>query len=133
MLFLAHSKTDQAGEGREVPVLGRAADALTAWLGAAGLTAGPLFRGVDRHGHLLGGISDKLVVRVVKARAAQAGLDPEPFGGHSLRSGFITEGGRQGKTLGDVMALSGHKTASVALGYYQAGAVILNSAAQLVG
>ena len=37
-----------------------------------------------------------------------------------MRSGFLTEAGLQGKPLGDAMAMSGHKTVSVAMGYYQA-------------
>lgn len=126
-------KTDQTGRGADYPVLGRAGLALGAWLAAAGHTEGPLFRGVDRHGRLLGEITPKLVGRVVKARARRAGMDPAAFGGHSLRSGFLTEGGRQGKGLGDLMALSGHRSTAVAMGYHQAGAVVHNPAARLVG
>src|ERR1700720_2560133 len=43
LFHLRRSKTDQAGEGLELPVLGRAARALAAWLAAAGLTEGPVF------------------------------------------------------------------------------------------
>jgi hypothetical protein len=49
---LRRSKTDQAGEGLELPVLGRAARALAAWLAAADLTEGPLFRPLSWHGRL---------------------------------------------------------------------------------
>jgi hypothetical protein len=35
--------------------------------------------------------------------------------------------------MGDIMALSGHKTVSVVSGYYRAGNAINNSAAKLVG
>ena len=42
---LPQSKTRQAGdEGADKPVLGRAAAALSAWLEAAKVTSGPLFR-----------------------------------------------------------------------------------------
>jgi hypothetical protein len=33
----------------------------------------------------------------VKVRAALAGYDPREFGGHSLRSGFVTTAGRQAR------------------------------------
>lgn len=130
---LRHSKTDQEGTGTDLPILGRAALALDEWLKVSGIKDGLLFRGISKRGEILGGFSDKTVARIVKKRAALAGLDPSVFGGHSLRSGFITEAGRQGKSLGDTMALSGHKTVRVALGYHQAGNAINNPAARLMG
>ena len=42
------SKTNREGAGLVVPVAGRAAEALRAWLDAAAITAGPVFRGIDR-------------------------------------------------------------------------------------
>lgn len=46
---------------------------------------------------------------------------------------FITEAGLQGKLLGDVMAMSGHKTVALVNGFYQAGNAIQNAAAKLAG
>jgi len=122
---MPYSKTDQEGEGKEVPVLGQAALALNAWLKASGITEGPLFRSITKGGVLGEGITDKTVARIVKKRARMAGLDPTLFSAHSLRSGFITEAGRQGKALADAMALSGHRSLKVALGYHQAGSAEL--------
>lgn len=129
---MPYSKTDQEGEGSDLPVLGLAAIALNEWLKASGIKEGYLFRGITKNGKVLEGISGKTVARIVKKRALMAGLDSSIFGGHSLRSGFITEAGRQGKALADAMALSGHRTISVALGYHQAGSVIHNPAARLM-
>ena len=131
LFTLRRSKTDQAGQGLELPVLGRAARALAAWLAAAGLSEGPLFRPLSWHGRRGAGLSDRSVAEIVKARAALAGYDPREFGGHSLRSGFVTTAGRQGVSLGDAMALSGHRGAAVALRYHQAGAALSNPAARL--
>jgi integrase len=128
---LRRSKTDQAGEGRELPVVGRAGRAVADWLAAAGLTEGPLFRPLSWHRRRDAGLSDRSVAEVVKARAALAGYDPREFGGHSLRSGFVTTAGRRGVSLGDAMALSGHRGIAVALGYHQAGAVLNTPAARL--
>jgi hypothetical protein len=60
---------------------------LQAYLKAAGVESGPLFRGVNRHGQLLPGwLGDRAAALVVKRRAEAIGLDPERFAGHSLRA-----------------------------------------------
>jgi len=66
------------------------------------------------------GAGDRLIVQ---NRVRLAGLDARKDVEHSLRSGFITEGRRRGITLGDLMALSGHKSLTAALGHYQARSV----------
>jgi site-specific recombinase XerD len=98
---------------------------------AGSLAEGPLFRPLSWHGRTGAGLSDRSVAEIVKARAAMAGYDPREFGGHSLRFGFVTTAGRQGVSLGDAMALSGHRGATVALRYHQAGAVLNNPPARL--
>ena len=40
------SKTDQQGTGRDVPILGEAAQALSSWLVRSGIRSGNLFRGI---------------------------------------------------------------------------------------
>jgi hypothetical protein len=45
---------------------------------------------------------------IVQRSAVQAGPKGD-FVGHSLRSGFITEGGPQGVVLPDLMALTEHR------------------------
>ena len=60
-----------------------------------------------------------------------AGYDESKFGAHSLRSGFVTECGRQGKNLGDVMAMTTHRNVATCLRYYQSGNIINNSALNL--
>jgi integrase len=134
LFLLEASKTDQQAQGEQKPVLGKAGAALAAWLAASGICEGFLFRGITKGGKVKKSGSQPITVaRIVQKRAALAGLDPALFGGHSLRSGFVTEAGIQGKPMGDIMALSGHKTVSVVAGYYQAGNAINNSAAKLAG
>lgn len=128
------TKTDQEGEGNTVPVTGRAAAALSDWLAASGIKEGPIFRAVDRHGNVSESkLSDRSVALIVKRHAQRAGLNPAIFSGHSLRSGFLTETGLQGKNLLEAMKLSGHKTMQVAAGYHQSGAALLNETAHLAG
>lgn len=132
--LLGVTKTDQDGDGHLVPVVGKAAAALREWLSVSKVEGGAIFRSVDRHSNISSNpLSDRSVALIVKRRARLAGLDPRLFAGHSLRSGFITESGIQGKNLLDAMKLSGHKTMQVAAGYHQAGAALLNDAASLAG
>jgi integrase len=133
---LEHSKTRQTGtrakddDTPDKPVLGRAGAALDAWLRAANIPAGPLFRRLwgERVGPAL---SAKAIAAIVQRRAAQANL-PGDFGGHSLRSGFITEGGRQGIALPALMALTDHRSVKQAMDYFQSGSATTNPAARLL-
>jgi integrase len=131
---LEHSKTQQAGPSAtatpDKPVLGAAGMALAAWLTASGLTDGPIFRRL--WGNRIGpGLSPKSVGAIVQRRAALAGLVGD-FGGHSLRSGFVTEGGRQGIALPALMAMTEHRSVASVIGYFQAGDVANNPAARLL-
>jgi integrase len=131
---LEHSKTQQAGPSAtatpDKPVLGAAGAALAAWLAAAKISEGPLFRRL--WGNRVGpALSPKAVAAIVQRRAVLAGLSGD-FGGHSLRSGFITEGGRQGVALPALMALTEHRSVAQAIGYFQSGSVASNPAARLL-
>jgi integrase len=131
---LTHSKTDQTGTDHNIhadkPIVGPAAAALTAWLGASGVTSGAIFRRI-RKTKAVEPLSAQAVWHIVKRRAALAGLQ-EDFGAHSLRSGFMTEAGRQNVPLGEAMALTGHRSAQTALRYFQTGAVQHTKAANLL-
>ena len=74
---------------------------------------------------------DKAVAAIVQRRAARAGLAGD-FGAHSLRSGFITEGARQGIALPALMALTEHRSVAQAIGYFQAGEAAQSPAARLL-
>lgn len=133
--WLGHSKTQQAGptagSSPDKPVLGAAAQALTAWLQAAALTEGPIFRRL--WGPRVGpGLSPKAVAAIIQRRAELARLEGD-FGGHSLRSGFVTEGARQGIALPALMAMTEHRAVVSVIGYFQAGTAVQNPAACLLG
>jgi len=125
------SKTDQEGHGYPVPVNGRAAQALNQWLSASHITEGKIFRSVRKSNEIGGNLSPLDVHRIVRRRLKKAGYDETQFGAHSLRSGFVTEAGRKGKHLGDVMQLTTHKNVGTVMKYYQAGSVTNNSASNL--
>lgn len=131
-LRVRRSKTDQRGDGHEVPLLGEAAGALSTWLIASGLRTGRLFRGITHDGRLTDGLSGRTINRIVKGYISRLGLDPGEYGAHSLRAGFITEAGRRGAFLGDAMALSGHRSMAIAQAYYREGELLDNPTAHLL-
>ena len=131
---LGYSKTNQGGQARAdalKPVVGRAARALDAWVAAAGISEGAVFRRVLKGGHVGGALSAEAVRRIVQARCAQAGLEGD-YAAHSLRSGFVTEAGRAGVPLADVMAMTGHASVTSVVGYHRAGAMAASRAARLL-
>jgi len=131
---LEYSKTQQVGvkvdSTPDKPILGRSAEALTTWLGAAGIREGAIFRRIwkDRIGPAL---LPGSVATIVKRRAALAGLKGD-FGAHSLRSGFVTEAGKQGVPLPAVMAMTEHRSVASVIGYFQSGQAEDNPAARLL-
>ncbi len=96
-MHIRKSKTNQEGRGQDIAVPhGRhlkPVAAIKAWLEAAGITTGPVFRPVSRSGNVRHGdarITDRSIADIIKAYAARAGLDVAQFSGHSLRAGFVT-------------------------------------------
>lgn len=131
---LTHSKTDQAGTEHRAdadkPLVGLAAQALTAWIEASGVTTGPMFRRI-RKSKAVEPLTGQAVWHIVKRRAALAGLEGD-FGAHSLRSGFVTEAGRQNVPLAEAMGLTGHRSLATFMRYFQSGAVQSSPAADLL-
>jgi len=72
-----------------------------------------------------------IVGEIVQRRAKLAGLEGD-FGGHSLRSGFVTEASRQGVPLPAIMAMTEYRAVSSVMGYFQTGNASTNSAARLL-
>ncbi|MGO4004104.1 site-specific integrase [Pseudomonas fluorescens] len=129
---LGVTKTDATGNRREKPLRGPAAQALAAWLDAAPTESGPLFRRMHKGGKVgTIGLSADQVARIVQRRAKLAGLDGD-WAAHSLRSGFVTEAGRQGVPLGEVMAMTEHRSVATVMGYFQAGSLLSSRVTELL-
>jgi integrase len=130
LVNVPRSKTDQQGGGRNKH-LSRGADpetcpvlALDAWMRAAGITTGPVFRPVDRWGRIADRALDpQTVARVVKRAAGAAGLPAQRMSGHSLRRGFLTTMADAGMGLPAMMRQSGHRDTKVAMGYIDEAAL----------
>ena len=123
-VLVRREKTDQVGAGRRFGVE-RYSDhevcpvrALEAWLKLAGITSGPVFRGMRQDGSVKQArMPADEVARIVKRLAAAAGLDPARFAGHSLRAGHVTEAFRAGVAEGKIMETTGHKSTTMLAGY----------------
>jgi site-specific recombinase XerD len=137
-IHLDRAKGDQAGKGAIVAIpYGRklcAVAALQAWLTAAQIVAGPVFRAIDRHGRIAAeAISGKTVANVVKAAAERVGLDPAALAGHSLRSGLLTSAAEKGAAPEVLQAHARHSKFDTTAGYIQSVDRFRRNAAGKVG
>ena len=92
MVNLRRSKTGQEGAGRKIGIPFESnprtcpVRSLRAWMEAATIGIGPLFRSVNRHGQLQRGrLCDRAVTLAVKKYAKVTGLDVAKYSAHSLR------------------------------------------------
>ena len=113
-IHIRRSKTDQVGEGYEISVPAGAklkpVAALDAWLKAAKIQEGAVFREVHRSGSVLSNrLTTHSVARIVKRAARAAGLDGAMFSGHSLRAGFVTSALENGADIFQVMDVTRHR------------------------
>jgi len=98
VISIARSKTNQTGERPELAVLPRArmparcpVSALHAWLSAAAITHGPVFRAVSTGNRSGSRAMNPASINVlVQGAVARAGLDADAYSAHSLRAGFVT-------------------------------------------
>jgi site-specific recombinase XerD len=120
---IRRSKTDQEARGAEIAVPDgrrlRPVALVEAWLTAAGIGEGPVFRRLSKDGTkvLAAPMSDRAVARVVQRRVAAAGYDPAAFAGHSLRAGFLTSAARAGASIFKMREVSRHRTLQVLADY----------------
>lgn len=56
-----------------------------------GHTNATLFRFIDRHDHIGRCLSRQAIPQLVKDHTKAIGLDPDPYGAHSLRAGYVTD------------------------------------------
>jgi site-specific recombinase XerD len=125
-ITLTRSKTDQEGQGTH-KTIPRLADpelcpvrALRAWLDAAGIASGAIFRSVNRWGKVGARLSAYDVARIVKRRAEAAGLDARLLAGHSLRAGFATQAALAGLDPIAIAEVTGHRNLNTLRKYIRA-------------
>ncbi|TAV22626.1 site-specific integrase [Rhizobium ruizarguesonis] len=118
-IHLGRTKTTSGDEDDVVYLTGRPVDALNAWLTAAKVDGGSVFRAIDRWGNVSRRALDpKAVNDIVKRRVAEAGLEPGEFSAHGLRSGYLTEAANRRIPLLEAMEQSRHRSVQQASSYY---------------
>lgn len=134
------SKTDQSGAGRKVGIpFGEHVEtcpvrAIQAWLDHSGIDEGPVFRSVNKHGHVMESrLSDRAVADVVKRSLLAAGKSARKYAGHSLRAGLITQAAMAGVSERAIQDQSGHKSLAVMRRYIRDGSLFRENAAAKVG
>ena len=140
VLTLRRSKTDQEGQGRKVAIPKGAhratcpVSALREWMDVAGITAGPLFREIDRHGRVAPrALHRDSVGAILKKAVARAGFDPAEFAGHSLRAGFATQAARNGASAFDIMRQTGHRSITTVSRYVRDAQIFRDAPASKLG
>lgn len=140
VVTIRKSKTDQEGNGRKVGIpYGSNCEtcpvrSLQLWFEESGITEGPVFRSVNRHGKVQEGrLSDKAVALVVKRSAEAAGLDSSKYSGHSLRAGLATSAAMNGASERAIMKQTGHRSEAMVRRYIREGNLFNDNAAANIG
>jgi integrase len=118
-IHLGRTKTSGADHDEVVYLTGRPVEALDAWIEAAKIESGCVFRKVDRWGNVSKrALEAGAVNAIVKQRAEMAGLNSGEFSAHGLRSGYLTEAANRGIPLPEAMEQSRHRSVQQASSYY---------------
>ena len=122
-IFIKKSKTDQSAEGsiKAIPYFSNTefcpVKNLKDWIEQKNIKDGRIYD-----------ISDKSVSLIIKKYASLAGLNPNKYGGHSLRSGFATSAAESGAEERNIMNMTGHKTTQMVRRYIQEANLFKNNA-----
>ncbi|MDP4006901.1 tyrosine-type recombinase/integrase [Methylobacterium sp. NEAU K] len=151
VIHLSRSKTDQQAEGAEIGVpYGSNPEtcpvrSYRAWIKAAHLKEGPVFRPIDRHGRIgTEAVTDRAVARIVQrtveASALAEGHSPEEarrlataYAGHSLRSGLATSAAANDAPGHAIQRQLRHKRFDTTSGYIRSGQLFKQNPAGMAG
>lgn len=151
MLMVCRGKEDQQGKGdfKGIP-FGQSEEtcpvrSLKAWMMAARLEEGPLFRRCDRSGRVSpDGLSGDAIAMVVKGAVRRLGERQgwsraeiaervAAVAGHSLRAGFVTSAARSGAAEWAIMRHTGHKSTTTLRRYIRQGGLFEDNVAGNIG
>ncbi|WP_194905650.1 site-specific integrase [Quadrisphaera sp. INWT6] len=141
VLSLPRSKTNQTGEHAELVVLPRAGNpdrcpvvALQRWLELAGITEGPVFRGVTKANRAGGRrLHPESVTTLVKGALARTGAPTTGYSGHSLRAGFVTYAHLRGSSDRAIAHQTRHRSMASLGGYVRISHAWTDNAATALG
>lgn len=136
---IRRSKADQEGRGAAIGIVYGTdrytcpVRALRAWLDAAGLADGAVFRRMGKGDRVLGRMSGHSVALVVKRHMGPLGRDVGEFSGHSLRRGMATTAARNGADDRKIMATTRHAKADSLTPYIEDGNRLVDPASGYLG
>lgn len=138
-IAIRRSKADQEGEGQVVGINRTGTPtcpvaAYEAWLTAAQISEGAVFRRINRHGHVGDRLVPEGVTHVIRARAKSAEFtDPDAYSGHSLRSGFATAAAARNIEERVIMETTRHRSPMMVRRYIREGQLFARNLAAEVG
>jgi site-specific recombinase XerD len=121
-VLIRRSKTDPEGTGVPLYLAPDTLAALEAWLAAAGITTGLVFRALTKGGQVRARLSADAVARIFKQMAQAAGLSPalvQGIAGHSARVGAAQDMAVHGIDLAGIMQAGRWKTPQMAGRYIE--------------
>lgn len=124
--YLGRSKGDRQLQGRvyKCPALSRLCPviAFNVWVSLAGLTEGPVFRKIDRWGHVANeSLHANSLIPMLRSLFTEAGVEsPEEYSSHSMRRGFAGWARASGWDIKDLMEYVGWKDVKSAMRYLDA-------------
>ena len=116
------TKSDPFGDGRIAYLSAATATRVSAWLSAADLQEGPLFRGLHTRKLSDRPLDTSSIRRLIKAAARRAGLEPETvrsLSGHSMRVGAAQDMMVAGADIIGIMHAGGWKSHAVLSRYVE--------------
>jgi len=134
VLRIRREKQDQNGRGRLIGIPPGQHDetcpvrCLRAWLSVRGSHPGALFTGGKGQP-----LRPCRIAALVQANVARLGLDPQQYGAHSLRAGFITEAGEAGASELLIAAQTGHRSMDTLRRYFRRRDLFKANACSLIG
>jgi len=121
-ILVRRAKNDPDGTGRIAHLAKPTVAEVERWLGASGITRGPLIRPVYR-GHAIPRFMEPVAVsRILKKLAVRAGLEPSEVArvsGHSLRVGAAQQLTMNGVQLLPIMRAGGWRSVNIVARYIE--------------
>lgn len=141
VLSIARSKTNQTGAQPELVVIPHGTHpqrcpviALRAWLDAAAITDGPVFRPVSKGNRPLGRrLHPESVNTLVRNAIQRSGTDASGYSAHSLRAGFVTHAHLRGATDRAIAHQTRHRSLATLGGYVRIHHAWTDNAATQLG
>ena len=121
-ILVRKSKADQFGRGRLAYLSAEALNHVQAWISAAAITTGPLFRGVRGTKVMPEALHPYSVARILKDTARNADLAEDliaKLSGHSMRVGAAQDMAAAGIDLGAIMHAGGWKSPDMVMRYIE--------------